>query len=374
VRSRHLDAGSRPGAASRARDSLAAFAADGGDCDHEPPRLKRDVSQTENKSLRPKVYTATISTADMTVTRARDAEHQLWQHYGLTVAEQFVEIESPRLRIRVLECGSQAGEPLVFVQGGLGEAFGWASLMAKLTDFRCISLDRPGGGFSDGVNFLEVDVRKLAVDVLQAVLHAAGVSRAAFVANSMGGWWTFQFARSAPAHVSRMVMIGCPAVILDTSAPLPMRLISIPMLGHGLVKLMAASSPAKAREVPRFLGHPIEVGQRWPDAEAETTYWVSNLPNARRSWLTLLRRFLTPWGSSREMRIGADELRRVAQPTLFVWGERDPFGSIDSGHAAVALMPDAQLKVVGIGHLPWWDEPDECARVVRDFVRPAEKR
>ena len=264
-----------------------------------------------------------MPTADLTVTRARDAERRLWQHYGLTVAEQFVQIDSPRLRIRVLECGSQSGEPLVFVQGGLGEAFGWASLMARLTDFRCITLDRPGGGFSDGVDFLEVDVRRLAVDVLQAVLDAAAVSHAAFVANSMGGWWTFQLARSAPARVSRMVMIGCPAVILNTSAPLPMRLISIPILGHGLVKLMSASSSAKAREVPPFLGHPAAVGQRWPNAEAEATCWIGNLPNAQRCWLALLRRFLRPWGSSREMRIGEDELRSVAQPTLFVWGARE---------------------------------------------------
>lgn len=75
----------------------------------------------------------------------------------------------------------------------------------------------------------------------------------------MGGWSTFQLAGGAPARVSRMVMIGCPAVILDTSAPLPMRLVSLPVLGNGLVKLMAPSSPAKARDVPRFLGHPVEV-------------------------------------------------------------------------------------------------------------------
>ena len=139
-----------------------------------------------------------MATADRAVTVARDAERQLWQHYGLTVVEHFAQIDRPPLRIRMLECGSRSAEPLMFVQGGLGDAFGWASLMARLTDFRCITLDRPGGGFSDGVNFLEVDVRKLAVEVLQAVLDAAGVSHAPFVANSMGGWWTFQLARRAP--------------------------------------------------------------------------------------------------------------------------------------------------------------------------------
>ena len=67
-------------------------------------------------------------------------------------------------------------------------------------------------------------------------------------------------------------MLGCPAVILNTAAPLPMRLMSVPVLGRGLVKLMTPASPAKAREVPAFLGHPVQVGQHWSEIEAEAYY------------------------------------------------------------------------------------------------------
>jgi pimeloyl-ACP methyl ester carboxylesterase len=314
-----------------------------------------------------------MTATDPAITAARHAERELWQDYGLSVVERFIDIDEPRLRVRTLECGTPSAEPLMFVQGGLGEAWGWAALMARLTEFRCITLDRPGGGLSDGVDFLEVDVRQLAVDVLQAVLDAAGVRQAAFVANSMGGWWTFQLAMRAPARVSRMVMLGCPALILDTSAPLRMRLVSVPMLGRGLVKLMVPASSAKARDLPRFLGHPVQVGQRWSELEAEVVYRFGNLPNVPGSWLALLRRFLRLGGPNRGMRISADELRGVTQPTLFVWGQDDPFGSPNDGRAAAELMPEARLEVVGLGHLPWWDEPDQCAHLVREFVRPSEK-
>ena len=315
-----------------------------------------------------------MTETDPAITAARSAERELWQHYGLTVVERYIGIDNPRIRVRMLECGSPSGEPLIFVQGGLGEAFGWAALLAKLADFRCITLDRPGGGLSDGVDFLDVDVRKLAVDVLDAVLDAAGVPQAAFVANSMGGWWTFQLAMAAPARVSRMVMLGCPAVILNTSAPFPMRLMSLPVLGRALVKLMSPASATKARDLPRFLGHPSEVGQRWSEAEAGAFYRFGNLPNVQRSWRTLLRRFLTMTGPNRGMRITADELRGVAQPTLFLWGKNDPFGSPGDGRVATDLMPEARLEVVGIGHMPWWDAADECARLVREFLGPLEKR
>lgn len=314
-----------------------------------------------------------MTTADPAIMAARNAERELWQHYGLTVVQRFIDIDEPRLQVRMLECGSPSADPLMFVQGGLGEAWGWAALMARLTEFRCITLDLPGGGLSDGVDFLDVDVRKLAVDVLQAVLDAAGVRQAAFVANSMGGWWTFQLAMQAPARMSRMVMFGCPAVILNTSAPLPARLISVPVLGRQLVKFMAPASSTRARDLPRFLGHPVEVGRRWSEAEAEAAYRFGNLPNAQRSWLTLLRRFVRPWGPNREMRISAAELRGITQPTLFVWGKKDPFGSPDAGRAATELMPEARLEVIGVGHKPWWDEPDECARLVKEFVRQDRK-
>jgi 2-hydroxy-6-oxonona-2,4-dienedioate hydrolase len=312
-------------------------------------------------------------TENIAAMAARNAESELWQHYGLTVTERFVDIDHPQLRVRMLECGNPSGEPLVFVQGGLGEALGWAALMARLTDFRCITLDRPGGGLSDGVDFLEVDVRKLAVSVLQSVLDSAELDQAAFVAGSMGGWWTLQLAMQAPTRVSRMVLLGCPAVLLNTSAPFPMRLMSLPVLGRALVRLMSPANPTKARDLPSVLGHPSEVGQQWSRAEAEAWYRFGNLPNVQESWRTLLRRFVTLTGPVREMRITADELRDVMQPTLFIWGKNDPFGSVAAGRTATDLMPDARLEVVGIGHLPWWDDAEGCARLVRDFAAsPAE--
>jgi 2-hydroxy-6-oxonona-2,4-dienedioate hydrolase len=305
---------------------------------------------------------------DSRITAARDAESAFWRENGLTVTERFVEIDKPRLRVRMLECGNRSGPPIVFVQGGLGEAWGWASLLAGLTDFRCITLDRPGGGLSDPVDFLRVDLRTLACDTFRAVLDAASVQRAPFVANSMGGWWTFQCAMAAPERVSRMVMIGCPALLLDTSAPLPMRLIGVPWLGRALARTMVPKSPDAARGLPQFLGHPAEVGQQWSRARIETVFRFGNLPEFPKAWHALLRRFTTPGGARRGMNITRDELCKVVQPTLFLWGTNDPFGGLDVGRAAAAMMPNARLEVVGVGHLPWWDDAEASANHIRGFV------
>jgi pimeloyl-ACP methyl ester carboxylesterase len=132
---------------------------------------------------------------------------------------------------------------------------------------------------------------------------------------------------------------------------------------------MKPASPDKARDVPRFLGHPRQVGLRWSEAEAETYYRFAALPNFKQSWLSLLQRFLRPWGSNSEMRINESELRRIAQPTLFLWGKDDPFGTLQAARSAVAVMPRARLEIVGTGHLPWWDEPRQCAQLTRQFLQ-----
>ena len=137
------------------------------------------------------------------ISAARNAEREMWQHYGLAMVERFIEIHNPGLRVRMLECGNPSAEPLIFVQGGLGEACGWASLMAKLTDFRCITLDRPGGGLSDGVDFLECenscDTRKCSRGCLSSSMYRNS--------NESGGY------PHAKARLTQVVPGGSPCSI-----------------------------------------------------------------------------------------------------------------------------------------------------------------
>lgn len=51
--------------------------------------------------------------------RYQRAERALWDHYNLQPIVHFVELESPRVRLRVLEVG--AGKPLLFIHGTVGQ-------------------------------------------------------------------------------------------------------------------------------------------------------------------------------------------------------------------------------------------------------------
>ena len=64
-----------------------------------------------------------------------------------------------------------------------------------------------------------------------------------------------------------------------------------------------------------------------------------------------------------------DELRRLAVPTLVIWGDHDPVGTVQAGQAAAELMPGARLEVVPGGHVPYLGDPQRVAELVSRFLR-----
>lgn len=204
--------------------------------------------------------------------------------------------------------------------------------------------------------------------MLEAILDSAGLRPAAFAPNSPSGRWTFRLAMAAPGRPSRMAMLPHPAVMLNTSAPLPMRLMSLPVLRRALLKLMSPARPTNAPDLPRPLRHPSEVGQRCSPADAAPCYRFYHLPTFHWSWSTLPRRFPTLTGSTPDMRVMQHQLPPVLQPTLLIWAKNDPFGSLDAPRRATQTMSSAASEVLGTGHLPSRHPPENSARPTREFV------
>lgn len=301
------------------------------------------------------------------VASAEEAERRLFEYYGLTVEERHVELSRPDIRVRVLEAGS--GPPVLLVPGGVGDAWIFAPLMAELKRWHTIAVNRPGGGLSDGIDHREIDPRRLAVHTLTSVLDAFGLERIPVIGNSMGGAWSFWLALDRPERVSAVVQLGTPALILDTSAPLPMRLMSVPGLGRPLFNMtMVPKGLKQARNSWRFIGHSQEFCDRLPDVAVECLYRFPQLPTYETAWLSLMQRFLTLRGGRADIRLGAEEVERVQQPVLFIWGDNDPFGGLDAARRAARTAPNATLREVEGGHLPWWDEPRECGRSIHEFL------
>ena len=297
---------------------------------------------------------------------ALDAEQRLFAHYGLEYKIHFVDVKEPNLRVRVLEVGS--GKPLLLIPGGSGDAFAFAALLAQLKGWRVIAINRPGGGLSDGIDHRDVDVRRLAVNTVNAVVNAFGLERVPVICNSMGGLWGLWFTLEYPHKVSQLVELGCPALVLNTSAPFFMRLISVPGINHLIAPLMQPKNIETALEGMRTQGSRHEDIATMPGVAAEATYHFFQLPTYLNTWVTLISEVASLTGAKPQYQLRADELKRVRPPTLFLWGDNDVFGGLEVAREVVKVIPDAQLHEMRAGHLPFLDKPEECGRVIQDFL------
>ena len=264
----------------------------------------------------------------------------------------------------VIEVGD--GPPLVFVQGGGAPGAGWAALLAELDGYRRVAVDRPGFGLTPTVPHRRTTLRGLAVTFLAEVLDALGLDTAVLVANSMGSWWTTRFAQAHPDRVEALIHVGCPALLLDTSAPVPMRLVGVRGLGRLLVAAQRPS-PRAARFQLRMSGETL--GDRPADhALIDLLVAMQRLPDHDTTWHDLLHAVIGPRGARPGMPITADELRRLDLPALFVWGQKDTFGSPEVGQRAAGLLPDAELIVIPHGHVPWVTDAAAVARPILEWL------
>jgi pimeloyl-ACP methyl ester carboxylesterase len=294
----------------------------------------------------------------------KTAQTRMLERFDLDVEERFLEIPAVHGQTHLLRHG--AGPPVVMVPGFADPTAMWTPLMAELTGYTFYAVDRPCFGLTGRSDYTTANFRKLAVDFLEQVLDGLGLARPMFVGNSIGSLWSIWLAIDRPERVAALVSIGCPAFMLGTSAPLPMRLLANPVAGPLLMKLM----PPSPRQVEQFAKKMAGEDLSEHTELRDLLLAAQKMPDAGRSIRELLHAALQLRGARREVALSAEDLTRVRRPALFIWGTRDAFGSPDIGREAIRLVRDAELKIIdGGGHVPWIGHPAEVAAAAAPFLR-----
>jgi pimeloyl-ACP methyl ester carboxylesterase len=279
-------------------------------------------------------------------------------------------LRRPSGRVHVIEAG--AGPPVVHLHGDNTSSLSHVMLLPHMRGVRSYLVDRPGRGLSDPEAFPRSDLRPSAVRFVDDVLDGLGLESAVLVGASGGGSWSVWYALERPDRVRGLVLLGSVPMLPGARIPVGIRLLATPVLGPFLSR---AVKPGR-RTLGRMMSSMGEGDTilRHPDL-LDSLVDAAHDPVATSANVTEFRALLSPLGIRPKTRIRPDDLRRLAVPTLMIWGDRDPVVSVDRARAAADLMPDARLEVLPAGHVPQLGHPERVAAMIEDFAlsRPSRR-
>jgi pimeloyl-ACP methyl ester carboxylesterase len=246
------------------------------------------------------------------------------------------------------------GPTLIGLHGGGPGANAWDntrdSFEALAKRFRVILLDLPGFGASvRGSRFApnkNESEDRIYARALIAYMDERGIDRAHFFGASMSGGCVLRLAIDHPDRVGKLVLKG-PGGMPNPFAPSP---------PAGIVAMLEfLKNPTReqmAKVVHLFVPNPTRFREDMVDRRFEAALRTPGPPH------------LGPVVSL------AEDLSRVAAPTLVLWGRDDQMVPFASFLTLLDRMPDVRMHAwgAGTGHFVEWEHPREFAQVVIGFL------
>jgi pimeloyl-ACP methyl ester carboxylesterase len=247
-------------------------------------------------------------------------------------------------------------EPIILLHGTSSSLHTWDGWAAGLADHRrVIRADLPGFGLTGPTPNGRYDIATYTHFVI-ALMDQLGVQRAVLAGNSLGGYVAWKTAVDHPDRVSRLILVDSAGYSFrSTSVPIAFRLARNPLLAplmtHLLSRRMVESS------VRNVYGDPSKV-----TPELVARYYEITLRTGNRR--AMIDRF-------RQIQDGefADQVRRVTQPTLILWGGQDRLIPPENAERFHADIAGSRLVVFDrLGHVPQEEDPVATLAAVRSFL------
>ncbi len=234
------------------------------------------------------------------------------------------------------------GDPVVLLHGWGASSQSLAPICGALAGtFRVLVVDLPGFGWSQAPP-AAWGIPEYAEHV-ERLMQQTGIDRAALVGHSFGGRIALALAAGRPTRISRLVLVASAGI-----------------------------------RPPRRAGYSLRV------ATAKLARWFFSLPG----WGVTGQRIIT----TVQGRIGSRDYRSaghmrptlvkvvnedltpllpaIQASTLILWGDQDREVPRRAMETMAARIPRSRLVVLaGAGHFPFQDAPEECCRILEEFLR-----
>ena len=273
-----------------------------------------------------------------------------------------------------------AGEPVVFVHGGLGDLRTWAAQVDPLgSRFRAIAYSRRYARPNEAIAPGAADPMPVHVADLVALLHTLGAAPAHLVGNSWGAFICLLTAIEHPDVVRSLVLEEPPLLPLVLgSGPRPQPAVlarslrrrpraTLAVLGFGLrtfAPMAWAYRRGKADGALRLFARGVLGRQA-----------VTRLTEQRRRQMLESAAELQAALRAGFPPLAEADLRAVHAPTLVLTGEHSPTVERALSQWLAELLPEAeQLEVPGASHLMHEDDAAFVNDAIGDFVTRSSPR
>ncbi|GAB2898439.1 alpha/beta fold hydrolase [Streptomyces mayteni] len=266
-------------------------------------------------------------------------------------------VDAAGVATRTLRAGDPQAPAVVFLHGTSGHLEAFARNITAHAAYDLHAIDMLGHGYT-GKPAKPYEIADYAAHLL-AYLDAVGVESAHIVGESLGGWVGARVAIDHPERVLSLQLlcaggtVANPAVMdrIRTSTRKAVASDDVDLTRQRLRLLMADDADATEElvEVRHAIYHQ-------PDFVANVDNLLSLQDMERRQ-----RNLLRP-----------EDLARITQPTLIVWGRQNPFGEVPEAAAMHKAIPGSQLELFdACGHWPQHEQAERYNPLSLAFLRGA---
>ena len=251
--------------------------------------------------------------------------------------------------------------------GGAGSsgAAGMGLLMEKLADdYRVIAPDSIGGfGLTDPFAPVQHGLFsrvKHTADFIDALC----LPKLTILGNSQGAWAAAQYAILNPDRVEKVILVS--SLTIAGSLGIKQRptealkaLNDYDGSREGMRRILEALIIDRSRITDKLIDERQAAATRPGALEAFRAFGRTNAALRNNPLFAL----------QNDMNQTLPTLTKTI-PTIFIWGDSDTFALPETGREIEKRLPDAKFHwVAGAGHQAQTDKPDECAKIIRGFLR-----
>lgn len=278
----------------------------------------------------------------------------------MTTNEETIEVGSLKWFYREAKpLGRSDRLPVLLLHGIPIQSYSWTQVMPALADkgYTSIAPDWLGFGFS-----AKPDRRDFAytpdafIQALTQFIQTLELERFSLVVQGFLGSVGIQYALRHPEKIERLAILGAP-VSPEAKLPWKLQQLGLPFLGDMLT------------QDPLLVDRTLEGGSRYGISDEDLDVYrrpFLKSSDAGRSLLATVRN-LQLTQTSAEIATG---LKQWSQPTLIVWGMKDPWLPFSHAEQLKAAMPNAELvKIEEAGHYPQEHWSEKVSDALIGFLR-----